>query len=74
MKGLTEYIVPVYDVDADEFTEYIGFIRTKEKLIRCRDCKFNKYNGTLKTLCPMQVYVGEYGFCSNGKPKEDTEA
>ena len=38
MDGVKEYIFPVYDVDADEFKEYIGFIRTKPMLIRCKDC------------------------------------
>ena len=39
MNGVKEYIFPVYDVDADEFKEYLGFIRTKPELIRCKDCE-----------------------------------
>lgn len=40
MNGVKEYIFPVYDVDADEYKEYIGFIRSKPELTRCKDCKY----------------------------------
>ena len=61
MDGLKEYIFPVYDVDADEFKEYIGFIRTKPELIRCKDCKF--YG-----VCVLSN--AEDGFCAWAEPKD----
>ena len=67
---MKEYIIPVKENGNNCMFDFMN----AKPLIRCKDCENNKYIGTLETLCPMQVYVGEYGFCSNGKPKEDTEA
>ena len=70
MNGVKEYIVPVYDVDADEFTEYIGFIRTKQELIRCKDCKW--YDFDVSHRCGytgLNGYIAEDDFCSKAEPK-----
>jgi hypothetical protein len=54
MNGVKEYIFPVYDVDADEFTEHIGFIRTKPELIRCKDCKHRPYKDERGHVVPPE--------------------
>ena len=74
MDGVKEYIFPVYDVDSDEFKEYIGFIRTKPELIRCKDCIHNVAN---RKTDPMDItdYSGqdivcEY-FMTDGQEPDD---
>ena len=71
MNGVKEYIFPVYDVDADEFKEYIGFIRTKPELIRCKDCKYR-----ITANCErfgIKRYTQSDSFCSWAESKEVDE-
>ncbi len=69
MDGVKEYIFPVYDVDADEFKEYIGFIRTKPELIRCKDCKWWREDSdhTCKHFYTSPRVAND--FCSKAEPK-----
>lgn len=69
MNGVKEYIFPVYDVDADEYKEYIGFIRSKPELTRCKDCYFY---GTFqrKHYCTKYEHsIKQDGFCAWAEPK-----
>ena len=84
MDGVKEYIFPVYDVDADEFKEYIGFIRTKPELIRCKDCRYyevyeRKYDGSADKRFKPSICTRAYEyavakdpnwFCADAEPKE----
>lgn len=77
MDGVKEYIFPVYDVDADEFKEYIGFIRTKPELIRCKDCKWygrvdkrRFYRGADCLQGHIHTIVPERDYCSRAELKE----
>lgn len=36
---MKEYIVPVNNTDRDEEEIFIGFIRKRKELIRCKDCR-----------------------------------
>ena len=70
MDGVKEYIFPVYDVDADEFKEYIGFIRTKPELIRCKDCKWYEFDVSHRCgYTGLNGYIAEDDFCSKAEPK-----
>lgn len=73
MSGVKEYIFPVYDVDLDEFHEYVGYIRTKPELIRCKDCKYwgvSKSNIMNHTCYWGYFLKKEDDYCSWAKPKE----
>lgn len=72
MDGVKEYIFPVYDVDADEYKEYIGFIRSKPELIRCKDCAYYTSLGECSYYLLMNFDKDNDDYCSNAKPKEDS--
>lgn len=64
MNGRKEYIVPIYDVDADEFREYIGFICTKPELIRCKDCVWRDEKTANCERFRKGWYVQALSYCS----------
>ena len=74
MDGVKEYIFPVYDVDADEFKEYIGFIRTKPELIRCKDC-IHHHGYICDRLYGLQdaFTLQDNDYCSRAETKETEE-
>ena len=57
-------------IDADEFKEYIGFIRTKPELIRCKDCKWYEFDVSHRCgYTGLNGYIAEDDFCSKAEPK-----
>lgn len=65
---MREYIVPVANTDKTNEGMYIGFIRTRHELIRCKDCKYYGFNDWLH--CPMTDSKAD-DYCSRAERKEE---
>lgn len=77
---MAEFVVEYPDdLVAEGYVE--TFVNVYESIVRCRDCKFSRRNGTIcrhkrftmrETEFDM-VYVEPYGFCYWGKKREAGE-
>lgn len=79
---MREYIVPVDGTYRDYEEMFIGFIRQKHELIRCKDCKyfstdFNGYNhcdlymDALSPWAESRYSPSESDYCSQAERKEE---
>lgn len=76
MKAYKEYIEKSFDNTEDLF-EYLNSDEEPKELIRCKDCKYNPENAMLyldDDLIEGYIHcghLGDDGFCSLGKRKEE---
>lgn len=73
---MREYIVPVANTDITNEGMYIGFIRTRHELIRCKDCKHWRANtqfcSVFSSLSTAHRMPPD-GYCSEAERKEENE-
>lgn len=79
---MKEYIVPVNNTDRNDDEIFVGFIRKREELIRCKDCEYavDEYDDG-DCYCDnkreMLRYIGDWNhYCGWAKRKDNgkTEA
>ena len=72
---MKEYIVPVNNTDRNDDEIFVGFIRKRKELIRCKDCvKYKNIGVAGYGYCPwIEQRVEEDFFCADGCAAERKE-
>ena len=74
---MKEYIVPVNNTDRNDDEIFVGFIRKRKELIRCKDCRYYGNaqignNVALTNFCSLlKDCRREEDFCSRAEKKEE---